>query len=49
MQKPEKILKRIILASSNKVDTVLNPFLGNGTRPYVEKRYRFKWVGASAI
>jgi site-specific DNA-methyltransferase (adenine-specific) len=30
-QKPEKLLERIILASSNKGDLVLDPFLGSGT------------------
>ena len=30
-QKPEGIIERMILASSNKKDTVLDPFLGSGT------------------
>ena len=44
-QKPEEMLKRIILASSNKGDIVLNPFLGSGTISYVAKKYGRKWIG----
>ena len=36
-QKPEEMLKRIILASSQKGDIVLDPFLGSGTTAYVAK------------
>ncbi|SMN01999.1 Modification methylase [uncultured Candidatus Thioglobus sp.] len=44
-QKPEEILKRIILASSNKGDIVLDPFLGSGTTTYVAKKYKRDWIG----
>ena len=44
-QKPEEMLKRIILASSNKNDTVLDPFLGSGTTAVVAKRLVRKWIG----
>jgi len=44
-QKPEEMLKRIILASSNKNDTVLDPFLGSGTTVVVAKRLVRKWIG----
>lgn len=44
-QKPEEMLKRIILASSNKGDVVLDPFLGSGTTTYVAKKYGRKWIG----
>lgn len=37
-QKPEKLLERIILASSNKDDLVLDPFLGAGTAVVVAKK-----------
>lgn len=37
-QKPEKLLERIILASSDKGDLVLDPFSGTGTTPKVAKR-----------
>jgi site-specific DNA-methyltransferase (adenine-specific)/modification methylase len=44
-QKPEELLKRIILASSNKGDLVLDPFLGSGTTTYVAKKYGRNWIG----
>jgi len=44
-QKPEEILKRIIIASSNKDDIVLDPFLGSGTTAAVAKKLRRKWIG----
>jgi site-specific DNA-methyltransferase (adenine-specific) len=44
-QKPEEMLKRIILASSKKGDIVLDPFLGSGTTTFVAKKYGRKWVG----
>ena len=44
-QKPEEMLKRIILASSNKGEIVLDPFLGSGTTAYVAKKYGRKWIG----
>jgi len=44
-QKPEEMLKRIITASSNKGDLVLDPFLGSGTTAVVAKRLRRKWIG----
>jgi DNA modification methylase len=39
------MLKRIILASSNKGDIVLDPFLGSGTTAVVAKRYKRNWIG----
>lgn len=44
-QKPEEMLRRIILASSNKGDVVLDPFLGSGTTAVVAKRLGRKWIG----
>ncbi len=44
-QKPEEMLKRIILASSNKGDIVLDPFLGSGTTTYIAKKYNRYWIG----
>ena len=37
-QKPEALLHRIILASSNKKDFILDPFLGSGTSAVVSKK-----------
>lgn len=39
IQKPEKLLERLILASSNPGDLVLDPFAGVGTCPVVCKRH----------
>jgi modification methylase len=44
-QKPEELLKRIILASSKPGDLVLDPFLGSGTTAAVAKQYRRDWIG----
>ena len=44
-QKPEELLKRVILASSNKGDIVLDPFFGTGTTGYIADKYNRKWIG----
>lgn len=44
-QKPEKLLARIILASSDPGDLVLDPFLGSGTTSVVAKKLGRKYVG----
>ncbi len=44
-QKPEALLKRIILASSNEKDIVLDPFAGSGTTGVVALRYNRKFIG----
>lgn len=44
-QKPEEMLKRIIIASSNKGGTVLDPFLGSGTTVFVAKKLGRNWIG----
>jgi site-specific DNA-methyltransferase (adenine-specific) len=44
-QKPEKLLAKIILASTNKNDVVLDPFLGSGTTSVVAKKLGRKFVG----
>lgn len=44
-QKPEEILKRIIIASSNKWDLVLDPFIGSGTTAVIAKRLGRNWIG----
>jgi len=38
-QKPEELLKRIILGFSNKNDIILDPFAGSGTTPYIAQKY----------
>lgn len=44
-QKPEALIKRIILASSNKSDIVLDPFVGSGTTCVVSQFLSRKWIG----
>jgi len=44
-QKPEALLERIIKASSNEGDTVLDPFCGCGTAIAVAQRLNRQWVG----
>jgi site-specific DNA-methyltransferase (adenine-specific) len=44
-QKPEKLLAKIILASSNPGDVVLDPFLGVGTTSVVAKKLGRRYVG----
>ena len=44
-QKPEKLLAKIILASSNENNIVLDPFLGSGTTSVVAKKLGRGYVG----
>ena len=44
-QKPEALLERIIKASSNEGDLVLDPFCGCGTTVAVAQRLNRRWVG----
>ncbi len=44
-QKPEALLYRVILASSNSSDVVLDPFLGVGTTAVVAKKLHRNWIG----
>lgn len=44
-QKPEALLERIIRASSEPGDLVLDPFLGTGTTAVVADRLSRKWIG----
>ncbi|RMD59218.1 MAG: site-specific DNA-methyltransferase [Nitrospirae bacterium] len=44
-QKPEVLLERIILSSSNEGDIVLDPFCGSGTTGVVAIRHKRKFVG----
>lgn len=44
-QKPVALLERIINASSNKGDVVLDPFCGCGTTIYAAERLERRWVG----
>ena len=44
-QKPEALLHRIILATTNKGDTVFDPFLGTGTTAVVSKKLGRNYYG----
>ena len=44
-QKPEKLLAKIILASSNEGDVVLDPFVGSGTTSVVAKKLGRSYIG----
>ncbi len=44
-QKPEKLLAKIILASSNPGDVIFDPFLGSGTTAVVAKKLGRHYIG----
>jgi modification methylase len=44
-QKPEALLYRVILSSSNPGDIVLDPFFGTGTTGAVAKKLHRRWIG----
>jgi len=44
-QKPEALLYRVILASTDPGDIVLDPFFGTGTSGAVAKRLHRQWIG----
>ena len=44
-QKPEDLLKKVILSSTKPGDTILDPFFGTGTTGAVAKRYGRNYIG----
>jgi site-specific DNA-methyltransferase (adenine-specific) len=44
-QKPEELLRKIVLASSNSGDLVLDPFAGSGTTLVVAEQLKRRWLG----
>jgi len=44
-QKPEALLFRVLMSSSNPGDVVLDPFFGTGTTGAVAKRLKRHWIG----
>ena len=44
-QKPEKLMAKIILASSNQGDVVFDPFLGSGTTSVTAKKLNRRYIG----
>ena len=47
-QKPEALLERIIRASSNEDDLVLDAFMGSGTTCAVAEKLKRRWIGMDA-
>ena len=44
-QKPEELLRKVILASSNENDIILDPFSGSGTTAVCAKQLKRRWIG----
>jgi site-specific DNA-methyltransferase (adenine-specific) len=44
-QKPEKLLAKILLASSNEHDIIFDPFLGSGTTSVAAKKLNRHFIG----
>lgn len=44
-QKPEELLRKIVLASSKPGDLVIDPFLGSGTTAVVAEQLKRRWKG----
>jgi site-specific DNA-methyltransferase (adenine-specific) len=44
-QKPEELLRKLVLASSNPGDTLADPFSGSGTSLVVAEQFGRKWCG----
>jgi len=44
-QKPEALLYRVLLATTERADVVLDPFFGTGTTGAVAKRLGREWIG----
>jgi len=44
-QKPEALLYRVLLATTNRGDVVLDPFFGSGTTGAVARRLGREWIG----
>lgn len=44
-QKPEKLIAKLVLASSNENDLILDPFMGSGTTSVVAKKLNRRFIG----
>lgn len=44
-QKPEELLRKLVLASSNIGDLIIDPFLGSGTSAVVAEQLKRRWQG----
>lgn len=48
-QKPEELLRKIIFASSNPGDLIVDPFMGSGTTAVCSEQLKRKWKGCDLI
>ena len=48
-QKPEELIRKIVLASSNIGDTILDPFCGSGTTPVCAEQLQRKWLACDLL
>ncbi|MCB9419587.1 MAG: site-specific DNA-methyltransferase [Ardenticatenaceae bacterium] len=44
-QKPEELFRKLVLASSNEDDLVIDPFLGSGTTAVTAEQLKRRWMG----
>lgn len=44
-QKPEELLRQLVLAASNPGDLVIDPFVGSGTSAVVAEQLKRRWLG----
>ena len=45
-QKPEKLIEKIILISSNEGDLIYDPFIGSGTTAVMAEKHKRLWIGS---
>jgi len=45
-QKPEELLRKLVLVSTKEGNLVLDPFVGSGTTPVVCEQLRRRWIGS---
>ena len=48
-QKPEELLRKLVLASSNPDDIIIDPFLGSGTTAVVAEQLGRQWKGCDIM
>lgn len=48
-QKPEELLRKLVLASSNESDVVLDPFSGSGTTLVIAEQLGRHWMGCEML
>lgn len=48
-QKPEELVRKFVLSSSSRGDTVVDPFVGSGTTLVVAEQLGRKWLGCDIV